>query len=273
MSIEREEFEYVSTLVRTDAGLVLDKGKEYLVEARLRPLAQEAGLTSVQDFIQRLRMPTASGMRRRVIEAMTTNETSFIRDMHPFDSLRKTILPQAIQNRREERRLFIWSAACSTGQEAYTIAMIIREHFPELASWTCRIIGTDISRDVLARAQSGRYSQLEVNRGLPVQCLSRYFVRDKLDWEIRKELRSMVEFVEMNLTQAWPPLPRMDIIFLRNVLIYFDVTTKRRIFEGMRRQIRHDGYLLLGNCETTLGIHDGFERQPDDRGGWHRVKK
>jgi len=273
VSIEREEFEYVSTLVRTDAGLVLDKGKEYLVEARLRPLAQEAGLTSVQDFIQRLRMPTASGMRRRVIEAMTTNETSFFRDMHPFDSLRKTILPQAIQNRREERRLFIWSAACSTGQEAYTIAMIIREHFPELASWTCRIIGTDISRDVLARAQSGRYSQLEVNRGLPVQCLSRYFVRDKLDWEIRKELRSMVEFVEMNLTQAWPPLPRMDIIFLRNVLIYFDVTTKRRIFEGMRRQIRHDGYLLLGNCETTLGIHDGFERQPDDRGGWHRVKK
>ncbi|HVN28305.1 MAG TPA: CheR family methyltransferase [Candidatus Binataceae bacterium] len=273
MSIENEEFEYVSTLVRSDAGLVLDKGKEYLVEARLRPLVQEAGLTSVRDFVQRLRMPSANALRRRVIEAMTTNETSFFRDMHPFDSLRKTILPKVIENRRDERRLFIWSAACSTGQEPYTIAMIIRENFPELANWTCRIVATDISREVLARAQSGRYSQLEVNRGMPVQYLSRYFVRDKLDWEIRKEIRSMVEFVEMNLTQTWPPLPRMDIIFLRNVLIYFDVTTKRRIFEGVRRQLRHDGYLLLGNCETTLGVHDGFERQPDDRGGWHRVKK
>jgi chemotaxis protein methyltransferase CheR len=273
VTIEREEFEYVSTLVRSDAGLVLEKGKEYLVEARLRPLAQEAGLTSVQAFIQQLRLPSASVMRRRTIEAMTTNETSFFRDLHPFESLRKTVLPRIIENRRDERRLFIWSAACSTGQEAYTIAMIIREHFPELATWNCKIIGTDLSRDVLARAQSGRYRQLEVNRGLPIQYLSRYFTRDKLDWEIKKDLRSMVEFIEMNLTRAWPPLPRMDIVFLRNVLIYFDIATKRQIFEGMRRQLKHDGYLLLGNCETTLGIHDGFERQPEDRGGWHRVKK
>ena len=273
MTIDRDGFEYISTLVRTDAGLVLESGKEYLVEARLRPLAQEAGLTSVQAFIQQLRMPTATAMRRRVIEAMTTNETSFFRDLHPFETLRKVILPRVIANRRDERHLNIWSAACSTGQEPYTIAMIIREHFPELATWSCRIIATDISRDVLARAQAGRYSQLEVNRGMPVQFLSRYFVRDKLDWEIRKDIRAMVEFVEMNLTRAWPPLPRVDIIFLRNVLIYFDVTTKRHIFEGMHRQLRNDGYLLLGNCETTLGIHDGFERLPDDRGGWHRVKR
>jgi chemotaxis protein methyltransferase CheR len=273
MSIEREEFEYVSSLIRSDAGLVLEKGKEYLVEARLRPLAQEAGLISVQDFIQRLRMPTATVMRRRVVEAMTTNETSFFRDLHPFESLRKTVLPQVIANRRDERKILIWSAACSTGQEAYTIAMIIREHFPELLNWTCKIIGTDLSRDVVARARAGRFTQLEVNRGMPIQYLSRYFVRDKLDWEIKKELRSMVEFVEMNLTTAWPPLPRMDIIFLRNVLIYFDVATKRKIFEGVRRQLRNDGCLLLGNCETTLGVYEGFERQPDDRGGWHRVKK
>lgn len=273
MNIDHEGFEYVSTMVRSDAGLVLDKGKEYLVEARLRPLVQEAGLTSVQDFIQRLRMPTSGAMRRRVIEAMTTNETSFFRDLHPFDTLRKTVLPRVIQNRREERRISIWSAACSTGQEPYTIAMLIREHFPELANWTCKIIATDISREVLARAQSGRYSQLEVNRGMPVQFLSRYFTRDKLDWEIRKDIRSMVEFVEMNLIRAWPPMPRIDIVFLRNVLIYFDVSVKRRIFEGVHRLIRSDGYLLLGNCETTLGIHDGFERQPDDRGGWHRVKE
>lgn len=273
MTIDREGFEYVSTLVRHDAGLVLETGKEYLVEARLRPLAQEAGLTSVQAFIQHLRTPNAHGLRRRVIEAMTTNETSFFRDLHPFETLRKAILPRVIESRRDERHLNIWSAACSTGQEPYTVAMIIKEHFPELANWTCRIIGTDISLDVLARARAGRYSQLDVNRGMPVQFLSRYFTRDKLDWEIRKDIRGMVEFVEMNLNRSWPPLPRMDIIFLRNVLIYFDVTTKRQIFEGMHRQLRHDGYLLLGNCETTLGIHDGFERQADDRGGWHRYKK
>jgi chemotaxis protein methyltransferase CheR len=273
VSIDREGFEYVSTLIRTDAGLVLEAGKEYLVEARLRPLAQEAGLTSVQDFIQQLRMPTAGRMRRRVIEAMTTNETSFFRDLHPYESLKKVILPRVIENRRNERRINIWSAACSTGQEPYTIAMIIREHFAELINWSCRIIATDLSREVLARAQSGRYSQLEVNRGLPVQYLSRYFVRDKLDWEIKKDVRSMVEFVEMNLTRGWPPLPRVDIIFLRNVLIYFDVAVKRQIFAAMHRQLRPDGYLLLGNCETTLGIHDGFERLLDDRGGWHRVKK
>ncbi len=273
MSIDREGFEYVSSLVRHDAGLVIESGKEYLVEARLRPLAQEAGLTSVQAFIQQLRMPTATVMRRRVIEAMTTNETSFFRDLHPFETLRTAILPRIIESRRDERRLNIWSAACSTGQEPYTIAMIIREHFPELANWSCRIIGTDLSREVLARAAAGRFTQLEVNRGMPVRFLSRYFVRDKLDWEIRKEIRSMVEFIELNLLRAWPPLPRFDIIFLRNVLIYFDVITKRQIFEGMHRQLRHDGYLLLGNCETTLGIHDGFERQPEDRGGWHRFKK
>jgi len=273
VTIDHEGFEYVSALVRADAGLVLESGKEYLVEARLRPLAQEAGLTSVQAFIHQLRAPSASGMRRRVIEAMTTNETSFFRDLHPFEALRKTILPRVIEARRNERRLNIWSAACSTGQEPYTIAMIIREHFPELGNWSCRILATDLSRDVLARAQAERYSQLEVNRGMPVQYLSRYFVRDKLDWEIKSDIRSMVEFVEMNLTRSWPPLPRVDIIFLRNVLIYFGVTTKRQIFEGMHRQLRQDGYLLLGNCETTLGIHDGFERLPDDRGGWHRVKK
>lgn len=273
MTIDREGFEYVSTLIRTDAGLVLETGKEYLVEARLRPLAQEAGLTSVQAFIQQLRSPSGTGMRRRVIEAMTTNETSFFRDLRPFETLRTVILPKIIEQRRDERRLNIWSAACSTGQEPYTVAMTLREYFPELQSWSCRILATDLSREVLQRAQAGRYSQLEVNRGMPVQFLSRYFVRDKLDWEIRKDVRSMVEFVEMNLTRAWPPLPRMDIILLRNVLIYFDVGVKRQIFEGMRRQLRIDGYMLLGNCETTLGIHDGFERQPNDRGGWHRVKK
>ena len=273
MNIDREGFEYVSTMVRNDAGLVLETGKEYLVEARLRPLMQEAGLTSVQTFIQQLRMPASATLRRRVVEAMTTNETSFFRDMHPFESLRKVVLPKVIAARRDERRLNIWSAACSTGQEPYTVAMVLREHFPELLNWNIRILATDLSREVLARAQAGRYSQLEVNRGMAVTYLSRFFVRDRLDWEIKPDIRSMVEFVEMNLTRPWPALPRFDLVLLRNVLIYFDVTVKRKIFEGMHKQLRSDGLMLLGNCETTLGIHDGFERLPEDRGGWHRVKK
>jgi chemotaxis protein methyltransferase CheR len=273
VSIDREGFEYVCALIRSDAGLVLEPGKEYLVEARLRPLAMEAGLISVQAFIQTLRPPGAQELRRRVIEAMTTNETSFFRDRYPFETLRTAILPRVIASRRGERCLNIWSAACSTGQEPYSIAMIIKEDFPELANWNCRTIATDLSQDVLARARSGRYSQLDVNRGLPVQYLSRYFVRDQLDWEIRKDIRAMVEFLELNLTLPWPHLPRIDIVFLRNVLIYFDVITKRRIFEAMHRHLRHDGYLLLGNCETTLGLHEGFDRQPEDRGGWHRFRK
>ena len=272
MTIEREEFEYVSTLVRSDAGLVLEKGKEYLVEARLRPLAQEAGLTSVQAFIQQLRTPGATMMRRRTIEAMTTNETSFFRDLHPFESLRKTVLPRIIESRRDERRLFIWSAACSTGQEAYTIAMIIRENFPELANWNCRIIGTDLSRDVVARAQSGRYSQLEVNRGLPATLLVKYFQKEGSEWQIKADVRRMVEFREINLTEPWSTLPPMDIVFMRNVLIYFNVETKKAILAKVRQLLKPGGFLFLGSSETTLNLDDQFEPVPADHTTCYRLR-
>lgn len=273
MTINRQEFEYVRDLVRANSGIVLETGKEYLVEARLRPLAERDHSTSVALFIQRLRSGASSVVHRHVIEAMTTNETSFFRDLSPFDTLRKVILPELIHNRANERAFNIWSAACSTGQEPYTVAITIREYFPQLIQWRCRILASDLSSEVLARARTGSYTQLEVNRGMPAMMMVKYFARNRLYWDLRDEIRKMVEFFEVNLTRPLPQLPDMDIIMLRNVLIYFDVETKRRILDAMRRKLRPDGYLLLGNSETAFGVHDGFERFTQDRSGWHRLKK
>jgi len=273
MTIDQQGFNYVCDLVRTSSGVVLDGGKEYLVEARLRPLAESAGLATVRSFIDRLRSTSPGEAHRNVIEAMTTNETSFFRDLSPFESLRTVILPSVIAARSKERSLNIWSAACSTGQEPYTAAMIIREHFPDLENWTCKIRATDLARKVIDRASAGTYSQLEINRGMPAAMLLKYFRRERIEWVIRDDIRKMVEFSEFNLTRPWPSMPAMDLIFLRNVLIYFDVATKQRILRATRDQLKPDGFMLLGNAETTLGIDEGFERLPGDRSGWHRLRK
>lgn len=274
MSISREGFDYVQTLVHTHSGLVLEPGKEYLVESRLQPLAQSEGLNSVQALVERLRNSSLNGLHHRVVEAMTINETSFFRDLKPFEELRKSILPQLIEKRRAERRITIWSAACSSGQEPYTIAMILQEHFPEFAGWSCRLMASDISEEVMAKARSGRYSQLEVSRGLPAAYLVKYFHHRGHEWEMGKEIRRKVEYFAINLTKPWPALPRMDIILMRNVLIYFDLDTKKRIFANLRRQLQADGYLTLGGAETTLGIDDSFERVFGDKGGgWFRLRE
>ncbi len=272
MSISREGFDYVRTLVHTQSGLVLEPGKEYLVESRLQPLAQSEGLNSVQALVERLRGSSLNGLHQRVVEAMTTNETSFFRDLRPFEELRNSILPQLIERRRAERRITIWSAACSSGQEPYTIAMILQEHFPALAGWTCRLMASDIAEEVMAKARSGRYSQLEVSRGLPAAYLVKYFHHRGNEWEIAEDIRRKVEYFPINLTKPWPALSRIDIILMRNVLIYFDVETKKRIFANLRRQLQADGYLALGGAETTLGIDDSFERISGDKGGgWFRL--
>lgn len=273
MTLPTEEFEYVRSLVQIEAGIVLDPGKEYLVETRLSSLAKSAGASSVTDFIRQLRGTAPTPTHRFVVEAMTTNETSFFRDLTPFDALQKTILPALVERRQAEQALTIWSAASSTGQELYSIAMLLREHFPHLQSWKCRLMGSDISSEIVARARAGRFSELEINRGLAAKLLVKYFSRIPLGWEISKALRDMVEFFEVNLTRPLPAtLPRMDIICLRNVLIYFDVHTKRKILDMMRHQLRPDGYLLLGSCETTVGIHEGFERLVHDTAGWYRIR-
>jgi chemotaxis protein methyltransferase CheR len=262
MPISATEFNFVRDLVRQRSAIVLEPGKEYLVESRLSSVAKDEGFASLEQFLSELRARPSNGLHERIVEAMTTNETSFFRDLHPFDALRQTVLPDLIQRRAAERQLTIWSAACSSGQEAYSIAMTIRDAFPQLAAWSVRILATDLSKEMVARCREGRFTQLEMNRGLPAQYLVKYFTKHGLEWQVKDELRKMVDVREMNLADRWPPLPPIDIVFIRNVLIYFDVSTKREILAKIRKLMRPDGYVFLGGAETTLNLDDAFQRVP-----------
>jgi chemotaxis protein methyltransferase CheR len=264
------EFSYISDVVRRRSAIVLEPGKEYLVEARLAPLVRELGLDSIGALVARLRLPTGAGLADRVTEAMTTNETSFFRDVAPFQALRTTVVPPLLKARAAQRRLRVWCAASSSGQEPYSIAMTLDDAFPELAGWDVSIAGTDLSKEMVERGRSGLYKALEVNRGLPAPMLVKYFTKVGVDYQLKDELRSRVEFTELNLIGAWPAFATFDIVFLRNVLIYFDVDTKRTIIGRVKRLLAPDGYLFLGAAETTLNIDDGFERVPVERAGCYR---
>lgn len=272
MTLTAADFDYIRELVRREAAIVLEPGKEYLAVTRLDPIARSEGLASVSDLVARLRAQGRTPLHDEVVDALTTNETSFFRDIHPFESLRTHVLPEIVERNAWRRSLAIWCAACSSGQEPYSVAMLIREHFPELLGWNLLILGTDISPSMLAKAESGRFGQLEVNRGLPAQLLLKYFRRVGAQWELLPEVRSMVRFQRHNLVGIWPPLPPFDIVFLRNVLIYFDLDTKRSVLARVRSVLRPDGYLLLGGSETTLNIDDGFERVPIGRTTWYRPR-
>jgi len=272
MSITAPDFDYIQRLVRTQAGLVLEPGKEYLAESRLLPAARKEGLNSIEDLVARLRSRPVDGLHRRVVEAMTINETSFFRDFHPFELLRKFVLPDLVRRREAEQTLVIWCAASSSGQEPYSVAMLLREHFSSLLSWRLRIIASDLSEEILARARQGRYSQLEVNRGLPASYLVKYFTKQGSEWQLKDEVRRMVEFQGINLTAPWPPLPIMDIIFMRNVLIYFEVDNKKLILSRVRRLLRDDGTLFLGGAETTLNLDDSFARSELERSGCYHLR-
>jgi chemotaxis protein methyltransferase CheR len=269
MTVTQEDFDYVRELVRREAAIVLDESKGYLIEARLSPVARQAGLETIGELLEVIKRGSTD-LRKSVVEALTTNETSFFRDVHPFEALATNVLPDLADKRAGTRTLNIWSAAASSGQEAYTIAMIVHARVPQLANWNVRIRGTDLSETVLAQATEGRYAQLEVNRGLPAAMLTRYFDRDGIAWRIKNELRTMVDFQQMNLIPAWPALPRFDIVFLRNVLIYFDVPTKRMLLERVKSVLAPDGYLFLGASEMVNGIYDGFSTERDGRAMWHR---
>jgi chemotaxis protein methyltransferase CheR len=254
-------FQFISNLVRERSAISLEPGKEYLVESRLGPVARDNGLASLEDLVAAIRQPGAQNLTRQVVEAMTTNETSFFRDIHPFDALRQQILPELIAKRSKERTICVWSNACSSGQEPYTIAMILREHFPELNGWTVRLIGSDLSTQILKRARDGVFNQTEVNRGLPAPLLIKYFQKEGLQWRIKDELRRMVDFQQINLVETWPAtLPKMDIVFLRNVLIYFQPETKKVILDKLKNSLRPDGYLFLGGAETTMNLDTSFSR-------------
>jgi chemotaxis protein methyltransferase CheR len=274
MPISAAEFEYVRALIRERAGIALEPGKEYLVESRLDPLARQEGFPTLTHFLASLKSsPLASGLHHKVVQAMTTNETSFFRDVRPFEVLKTLVLPELIAQRSAQRALNFWSAACSTGQEPYSVALVMREALPTLLpTWNFRFIASDISTEVLARAIQGRYSQLEVNRGLPASLLVKYFQKEGNEWQIKADVRRMVEFREINLTEPWSILPTMDIVFMRNVLIYFSVETKKAILVKVRRLLKPAGFLFLGSSETTLNLDDGFEPVPADRTACYRLR-
>jgi chemotaxis protein methyltransferase CheR len=233
---------------------------------------RQEGFASFEELVAQLRAHPFNGLHWKVVEAMTTNETSFFRDVHPFEALKKVILPEFLTKRASERKLHLWCAASSSGQEPYTVAMLLREYFPMLANWTIQFVASDISNEMVARSREGRYSQLEVNRGLPATLLVKYFQKQGMEWQIKEELRRMIEFHQVNLAEAWPSWPPMDIILMRNVMIYFDVETKKTILSKIRRLLRPDGYLFLGGAETTMNLDDAFERVQFDKSGCYRLR-
>ena len=260
--LDPQAFNFIAKLVRIKSAIVLESGKAYLVESRLTPVARELGLEGISELVSELQKPGSLKLTQRVVEAMTTNETSFFRDIHPFTALKEKILPNLIQRRAKEKSLSIWSNACSSGQEPYTIAMLITEHFPMLKDWKVRIISSDLSSQILDRARLGVFNQTEVNRGLPMSFLLKYFTKNGSQWKIRDDIRKMVEFRELNLVEPFPTLlPAMDIVFLRNVLIYFSSSTKSEILKKVHKVMQKDSYLFLGGSETTMNLNVSFERE------------
>ncbi|HVY70817.1 MAG TPA: protein-glutamate O-methyltransferase CheR [Verrucomicrobiae bacterium] len=263
MAVTPADFEYISRLAHREAAIVLEAGKEYLVETRLLPLAQAEGFSSLPALVDKLRSEARiNGLHHKVIDALTTNETSFFRDYHPFEALRRSILPAILEQRASARRLTIWSGACSAGQEPYTIAMLLLEHFPQLASWTVSIVATDLSPTMLKTAELGSYSQFEVNRGLPASYLVKYFTKQGERWHIKDEVKKMISFRPMNLIQSWPVMPPLDLVFLRNVMIYFDVPTKKAILKKIGNCLLPHGCLFLGAAETTSNLDPSYQPTP-----------
>ncbi|MBC8069834.1 MAG: protein-glutamate O-methyltransferase CheR [Deltaproteobacteria bacterium] len=257
-TLDPTEFAWLCAFLRAESALSIDAGKDYLVTTRLTPLLKEFGLSTLSELVVRLKRRPIAAVHQRVIEAMTTNETSFFRDVHPFDTLRNQVLPEVVK-KRGTAGLNIWCAASSTGQEPYTIAMVLHEAFPEVAARS-RILCTDINQLVLERTKQGVYSQLEVNRGLPALKLVKYFDRRGTEWQVKEVLRRMVDTRLMNLAVPWIGVPIMDIVFVRNVLIYFDVETKRQIVGRIRRNMTMDGALFVGGAESLLNIDNDFAR-------------
>lgn len=262
MSLAAPEFDYLRTLVKEHTAIVLDPGKEYLAETRLAPLLSEHGCGTVQELLGILRRQRFNGLHRKVLDAMTNNETWFFRDVNCFAALTGFVLPEMVKRRNSERKLAIWSAACSSGQEPYSIAMALQQEF-NLPGWTFNILGTDFCSSMLERARRGLYRQMEVGRGLPARLLTRYFCQQGLHWQLKPEILAMVRFQLINLAEPWnATITPADIIFLRNVLIYFDVDTRKAILGRVRRVLRPDGFLFLGCAETTLNLDPAFRVVP-----------
>ena len=254
-----ENYRFLQDFVYRESGIVLEEDKHYLLDARLLGLVREQGLTSLNDLCALLRATQGDTIRRRVVDAMTTNETYFMREPAHYDALRNRILPELVKLREATRKLRFWSAACSTGQEAYSLAMMLTEM--GLGDWNIEILGTDLSSAVVERARVGRFSQLEMNRGLPASLLLKYFRRVGLEWEIKPELRKMARYECFDLRKSMRAMGPFDVVFCRNVLIYFDLRTKQEIVEQIHGTLFRGGYLVLGSTETGIPVKDHFQRR------------
>jgi chemotaxis protein methyltransferase CheR len=259
------DYEYLRKLLKDHSGLDLSADKQYLIESRLLPLARKGGLAGLPELVQKMRGGSAS-LIAQVVEAMTTNETFFFRDKVPFDHFRDTIMPELLQARAHRKSLRIWCAAGSTGQEPYSLAMCLKEMGAALTGWRVEILATDLSQEVLEKSRAGIYSQFEVQRGLPIQLLVKYFKQIGELWQINADIRAMVQHRQLNLLHDFSQLGSFDVIFCRNVLIYFDQETKTNIFGRLARTIEPDGFLVLGAAETVVGLTEQFKPIGDRRG-------
>jgi chemotaxis protein methyltransferase CheR len=260
VALAQSDFAFISQLVRKQAAIVIEPGKEYLVETRLGPLAQAEGEADIAAFVTRLQSDRTGRLATKVIDAMTTNETLFFRDGHPFETLRKVVLPELIAARQSERRVSIWCGASSSGQEPYSIAMILKEVLASQPGFASSLLATDVNEEMLQRTRDGIYSQLEINRGMPITSLVNHFDKVGTKWQARADLRSMIQTQNINLAAPFPRMGPFDLVFMRNVLIYFDTETKRAVLDQVRKVLRPDGYLFLGGAETTLTIDSTWER-------------
>ncbi len=260
------EYDYLRQFLKARSGLVLSNEKQYLIESRLLPVARKAGLQSIAALVAKLKEPRETVLAEAVVEAMTTNESFFYRDKTPFEHFTQVMMPELIKARASQKKIRIWCAAASTGQEPYTLAMCLKEMEAKIPGWRIEIIGTDISNEVLDRAKAGTYTQFEVQRGLPIQMLLKYFTQQGESWTISPQLRSMVQWKKFNLLESFASLGQFDIVFCRNVLIYFDQPTKVDILSRISKITASDGYLVLGAAETVVGLTDAFKPAPDRRG-------
>jgi chemotaxis protein methyltransferase CheR len=264
--MKSEDFKFLSTLVKRESGLILTEDKSYLLESRLMPLARKRELGGLEELVKVAKSGSDATLIKDITEAMTTNESFFFRDIKPFDIFKDAALPFFLDRRASQRSLNIWCAAASSGQEPYSIAMVLNEMSSKFIGWNNQIIGTDISTDILEKASNGIYSQFEVQRGLPVQFLVKYFEKVDENWQISQKLRDMIKYQEFNLLETISKLGKFDIVFCRNVLIYFDQETKGKVLDQISDILPDDGLLFLGGAETVLGLSDKFKPVPNFRG-------
>ena len=260
------DYDFLRTCLKARSGLVLSADKQYLVESRLLPVARKAGLANLAELVTTLKLAQDAALMTAVVEAMTTNESFFFRDKTPFEHFRSTIMPALFAARRSSRTIRIWCAAAATGQEPYSLAMCLKEIEAEIAGWRIELLATDLSSEVLEKARSGRYTQFEVQRGLPIQLLIRHFAQSGELWQIAPDIRAMVRYRQLNLLADFTQLGTFDLIFCRNVLIYFDQETKTDVLNRLARVIAQDGFLVLGAAETVVGLTDRFKMVHDKRG-------